>query len=90
MVIRDDEPDISRRPDVSRRYVRILKRRPDGFVEFVFSIDDPDLGVELILPRAGFERFCADNRVQFVSPDQAIAIDTHNARWRYGAPGLTE
>lgn len=43
MVMRDDEPDI--RPDISKRYVRILKRRTDGFVEFVFSIDDPDLGL---------------------------------------------
>jgi phenol hydroxylase P0 protein len=57
------------RPHVSQCFVRLLRRRPDGFVEFVFSIEDPELGVELILPAAAFTQFCAENQVRFLTED---------------------
>jgi phenol hydroxylase P0 protein len=49
--------------------VRLLRRRPDGFVEFVFSISDPELGVELILPSSAYAQFCAENQVRFLTED---------------------
>lgn len=45
--------------DVSRRFVRVLKRRSNGFVEFEFSIGWPELSVELMLPERDFEDFCS-------------------------------
>lgn len=49
--------------DVNRKYVRLVERRPDGLVEFEFSISDPALFVEMLLPEAAYEEFCLTNRV---------------------------
>jgi phenol/toluene 2-monooxygenase (NADH) P0/A0 len=49
--------------DTSRRFVRVLETRPDGLVSFEFSIGWPELAVELMLPAAAFDAFCANNRV---------------------------
>ena len=38
--------------------VQVQRDRADGFVEFTFSLGDPDTGVELILPVAAFAEFC--------------------------------
>ena len=76
--------------DTLSRYVRVLRHRPDGFVEFLFSVGDPELGVELILPAAAFDQFCAENRAQFVSPAEAEVIDINAWKWRFGQPGITE
>jgi phenol hydroxylase P0 protein len=73
-----------------RRYVRVRRVRPDGLVCFDFSIGDPALTVELILPPAAFEEFCANNRVEHLSASQVEAIDYDKAKWRYGHPGITE
>lgn len=48
--------------DVSRRFVRVLKRRSNGFIEFEFSIGWPELSVELMLPERDFEAFCATQK----------------------------
>jgi phenol hydroxylase P0 protein len=50
--------------DTSLRFVRLIERRADGLVSFEFSIGWPELAVELMLPEAAFEAFCANNRVQ--------------------------
>ena len=49
--------------DTTRRFVRVLETRPDGLVSFEFSIGWPELAVELMLPAAAFDAFCATNRV---------------------------
>lgn len=53
-------------PDVntSLRFVRVTDRRPDGLVAFEFAIGWPELAVELLLPAAAFDEFCAANQVQ--------------------------
>jgi phenol hydroxylase P0 protein len=51
--------------DPTRRFVRVVERRPDGLVEFEFAVGEPELFVEMLLPLAAFESFCAD---QGVSP----------------------
>lgn len=71
-------------------WVRVTRERPDGFVEFDFAIGSPDLAVDLILPRAAFEAFCAENRVRLIDDAQAAALAAERAKWRYGQPGLTE
>lgn len=50
--------------DTSKRFVRVVERRSDGLVSFEFSIGWPELAVELMLPAAAFEAFCANNQVQ--------------------------
>ena len=49
--------------DMNRKYVRLVERRPDGLVEFEFSISDPQIFVEMLLPEAAYEDFCRMNRV---------------------------
>lgn len=49
--------------DTSRKYVRVTEERADGLVAFDFAISWPELSVELLLPRAAFDEFCATNRV---------------------------
>jgi len=49
--------------DSSRRYVRVTEERADGLVAFDFSIGWPELSVELMLPCAAFDEFCARNQV---------------------------
>lgn len=49
--------------DLSKRYVRLLERRPDGLISFEFSIGWPELAVELMLPDAAFEEFCDQHQV---------------------------
>jgi phenol/toluene 2-monooxygenase (NADH) P0/A0 len=71
-------------------FVRFLRERSNGYVEFIFSIDDPSLGVELILPRAAYDGFCADNRVHFISEAEALDLDLDAQKWRFGIPGLRE
>ena len=67
--------------DVQKRYVRLLRVRPDDFVEFEFSIGDPDLAMELILPAAAYREFCRDNHVTTISPLQGASIDRARRRW---------
>ena len=67
--------DNSLQCDVSRKFVRVLKRRDNGFIEFEFSIGWPELSVELMLPERDFEAFCATQkalRLHDASPSQAI------------------
>lgn len=50
--------------DIFRRFVRITRRRPDGFVEFDFAMGEPELFVELVLPDEAFNAFCAANKAE--------------------------
>jgi phenol hydroxylase P0 protein len=49
--------------DTRKKYVRVLERREDGLVAFEFAIGWPELMVELLLPAAAFDEFCATHRV---------------------------
>ena len=61
--------------DAGRRYVRVCKRRPDGFIDFEFSIGDPELAVELMLPETAFHEFCLANEVIVLDPPAAAEGD---------------
>lgn len=54
--------------DSARKYVRVCRQRPDGFVEFEFAIGDPELCVELMLPAGSFHEFCLANQVIVLEP----------------------
>jgi phenol/toluene 2-monooxygenase (NADH) P0/A0 len=66
----------------TQRFVRVTARREDGYVEFDFSVDDPDLAVELIMSGAMFEQFCTANTVTTIDKDDE-QMDIARERWRY-------
>lgn len=64
--------------DSKRRFVRKLHERSNGFVEFEFAIGEPEIFVELILPREDFEAFCVSNKAEILpwkSPDDVPPSD---------------
>ena len=87
--------------DPSRRFVRIVDERADGMVEFEFAVGEPELFVEMILPRSAFEEFCAREQVQ-PTPAGLAPVDPADGRhWtlreartqrldRYAPPPETE
>lgn len=52
--------------DVARRFVRVIRRRADEYVEFQFSIHHEEIFVELVLPIQAFDEFCTRNNVVFL------------------------
>jgi phenol hydroxylase P0 protein len=66
------------------RYVHVTSRDRPGLVEFNFSIDDPTLYLEMILPVLAFEDFCRSNQVTFLTDEQAEAVAKQQEKWRYG------
>jgi phenol hydroxylase P0 protein len=49
--------------DTNKRWVNILRKTENGFVEFEFFVADVDLCIELILPEAAFKEFCLNNHI---------------------------
>ncbi len=76
--------------DITRRYVRFREQRDDGFVEFDFSIGDPALSVELVMPLRDYQSFCRANRVIYLTRDEGELLDFEESKWRFGQPGLSE
>ncbi len=53
--------------DPNQKFVRVNELRKDGFVDFDFAVGEPELFVEMLLPAAAFDEFCATNLVRFLS-----------------------
>lgn len=66
------------------RYVRVTGLARGDFIEFQFSIGDPTLYLEMILPKAAFEEFCATNKVVHLNAEQGRLVDADHAKWRGG------
>jgi phenol hydroxylase P0 protein len=71
--------------DLARKFVRVLEVRGNGLVEFEFSVGEPDMAVELIMPKAAFEEFCAANRVTRLAEREAAA-DLSDSRESQDSP----
>ncbi len=70
--------------DLDRKFVRLIERRADGFVEFEFAIGDPGLYVELLLPPDAYEAFCESNRVTFLEARADTAPgEAENEDWNW-------
>lgn len=67
-------------------YVRVTGVRCERFVEFDFSIGDPNLFVELILPFDQFKAFCKKHNTQDLTEEQQAQVDLESLKWRYGQP----
>ena len=69
--------------DLSRKYVRLVERREDGFVEFEFAIGEPDLYAEMLLPSDAYEAFCQANNVIFLEPRNDAAAEGEAGDWNW-------
>ncbi len=67
-----------------RHFVHVTGEKRAGFVEFNFSINDPELYLEMILPTKAFDEFCKMNNVTFLSPDEVKAVEQQQTKWRDG------
>jgi len=76
--------------DERARYVRFHRLTDRGFVEFAFGVGSPDLMAELIMPLEAYREFCRANQVVYLTREEEAAMDVDQAKWRYGAPGVTE
>jgi phenol hydroxylase P0 protein len=71
-----------------KTFVRVTGVRSGRYVEFEFSINDADLTVELILPFAAFEEFCALQEAVRLAPGSEVAAEFEKLAWRARQPGL--
>ncbi|THD03394.1 phenol hydroxylase [Panacagrimonas perspica] len=76
--------------DGRARYVRFHRITDRGFVEFAFGVGSPELMAELIMPLEAYREFCRVNQVVYLTREEEAAMDEDQAKWRYGAPGVTE
>lgn len=67
-----------------KRYVHVTNRERVGFVEFNFSINDPSLFLEMILPLKAFDDFCHYNDVTFLSEEQIRLVEQQHNKWNSG------
>lgn len=73
----NDKPVI----DITRKFVRLVERRPDGLVEFEFSLGEPALFVEMMLPQAAYEAFCQINQVVVLEGERPANEDESDWDW---------
>ena len=64
--------------------VRVTDTDHRGYIEFQFSIGDPTLYLEMTLPQAAFDEFCATHGARHLTDDEARAVDAAEGKWRYG------
>ena len=68
--------------DPDKKFVRVVELRKDGFIEFDFAVGEPEIFVEMILPAAAFDEFCATNRVTFLDAEGQLKVGTDDWEWR--------
>ena len=71
-----------------KKFVRVTGVRSGRYVEFEFSVNDADLTVELILPFAAFEEFCALQEAVDCRPRKRSPSEFEKLAWRARQPGL--
>ncbi|MCB2016395.1 MAG: phenol hydroxylase [Hydrogenophaga sp.] len=77
-------PDLPPGFDPQRKFIRVVKTREDGMVEFEFAVGEPELFVEMVMPAAEFRQFCQDQGVaptQGVLPESAAGTEDHEWDW---------
>jgi len=65
--------------DITRKFVRVMRTLPNGLIEFEFAVGDPDVAVELVMPKVAFDEFCAANRVEQLTTPKAAPVDADAA-----------
>jgi phenol hydroxylase P0 protein len=70
--------------DPAARFVRIVEMRSDGMVDFRFAIGEPQLFVEMLMPKAQFEDFCVQQGVtptEEKGKEAAVGSSEHEWDW---------
>ena len=70
--------------NLKNKYVRVTGIRDDKFIEFDFSIDDPEIFVELVLPTDMFQTFCTNNNVKILDAENDTQAEHDRMLWRIG------
>jgi phenol hydroxylase P0 protein len=70
--------------DTLPRFVRVREITENNLVEFDFAIGEPDLFVELVLPKPAFDEFCIKQNVQMMTQEQCRMVDQEMEKWRIG------
>jgi len=70
----------------SEAHVRVTNIRNNQFVEFDFSLDDPTIFIELVLPFDMYKAFCRKHNAVELTPEQEAQVDLDTLKWRYGEP----
>ncbi len=70
--------------NLKNKYVRVTGIRDDKFIEFDFSIDYPEIFVELVLPTDMFQTFCTNNNVKFLQAEADSQAEYDRMQWRVG------
>lgn len=68
--------------DPAATFVRVVKARDDGFVEFEFAVGEPSLFVEMIMPRKAFEEFCVASQAKLIDPEVRAQGSIPDWEWR--------
>ncbi|WP_166171636.1 phenol hydroxylase subunit [Acinetobacter sp. SA01] len=71
-------------------FIHITGTQRDKYIEFEFSIGDPELAVEMIMPVTAFEEFCNRHQVKYLTTDEVCKLEYERMKWRFGQPGITE
>lgn len=71
-----------------KKFVRVLGKTEKGLIEFSFSIGEPELSAELILPEDAFKEFCETNKVILLS-DEAPDGQEENQDWSWSLRDAT-
>lgn len=69
--------------DVKRKFVRIKGVMPNGFIEFEFAVGEPEVFVELVMPKTAFDEFCRNNQVETLDAAAPQAADAADAGFRW-------
>lgn len=77
-------------PQPSTCFIHVTGTQRGKYIEFEFSMGDPDLAVEMIMPVKAFEEFCSHHQVHHLSTDDFAKIELDRMKWRFGQPGITE
>lgn len=75
--------------DVTRRFVRVLGELPGGLIEFEFAVGDPDVSVELVMPRPAFEQFCQANGATLLGAAAPFDPQAADADFKWGIQQAT-
>ena len=75
--------------DTSLHYVRVTGKRDDGFVEFEFSVGQPEVALEMVLKQQDFEKFCEEQKVTFLDEEAAPSDDEEKNAFQWSLHDAT-
>lgn len=75
--------------DTTLHYVRVTGKRDDGFVEFDFSVGQPEVALEMVLKQQDFEKFCAEQNVIFLEQDSKVSDDEEKSAFQWSLHDAT-